>query len=275
MNKILLIPIIGLLLLFSLTLISAVPSVTSTFNHSFLDLNDTPASYVGMGLRYVRVAAGENGLTFSLSSPSGGGNGTTYSSGTPDTLQVNNDLNTISQNFDGNFNKNLALRMPIAGDVNVYKIVNKLIAGTNETISCTGSDSNGTCTIDPVASPNFTNLTLSGWVKTVDINSSGIGTFVKINVSDFNATTVHIDQNVTVDKNAVIHQNLQVDGNITSGQFISLNGGINHSCTAICSDLNGTPPGSIWICVKVFTAVEVGTTCADTVTNAKNCICKD
>lgn len=38
----------------------------------------------------------------------GGGGGGTYTSGTPATIQVDNDANQVSQNFDGNFNAGIA-----------------------------------------------------------------------------------------------------------------------------------------------------------------------
>lgn len=92
------------------------------------------------------------------------GGGRTYTSGTPATIQVKNDTNTILQNFDGNFYSRLNGLLPWA-DVNVadnivtdfnlqinQRVVNKVLAGTNVTVSCTGSDSNGFCTVNSTAS---------------------------------------------------------------------------------------------------------------------------
>lgn len=67
----------------------------SDLNASLSDLNQTQSCSAGQALQSV-------GNTTSCT-PVSVGTGRTYTSGTPATIQVNNDLNTISQNFDGNF----------------------------------------------------------------------------------------------------------------------------------------------------------------------------
>lgn len=53
--------------------------------------------------------------------PTSGGSGTTYTSGTPATIEVNNDTNTISQNFDGNFWIRASTLFPVP-DVNLLDL---------------------------------------------------------------------------------------------------------------------------------------------------------
>ncbi|MFW6275096.1 MAG: hypothetical protein ACOC2M_00520 [bacterium] len=66
--------------------------------------------------------------------PGGGtSSGGSYTSGTPESIQVDNDLNTISQNWDGNINYEFSLRVPwedenVANDItldNITQITNR------------------------------------------------------------------------------------------------------------------------------------------------------
>ena len=91
-----------------------------------------------------------NFVTNNYTTSGGGGSGTTYTSGTPATIQVNNDLNTISQNFDGNFASRFdanfwrmfALGEPYI-DGNALTVVNNLDLNNSLNYIKKGSDGNG------------------------------------------------------------------------------------------------------------------------------------
>lgn len=119
--------------------------------------------------------------------PTSSSGGTTYTSGTPATIEVNNDSNTISQNFDGNFWRMFALGEPYI-DGNALVVINSLdlnnslnyakktdgngsILGTTNQVSVTNGlsrlfgDQNVVLSlpqnIDTTATPTFSELTLT------------------------------------------------------------------------------------------------------------------
>lgn len=110
-----LIPVLGILLLF-LSTTGAVPSVgrTTDVNLSFVDLNDTPNSYVGQAGQSVKVNAGETGLEFYT--PSSGGSGTSCDANAD--CNITGRINTV---YDANFALNIKLDGNLyAKDENTY-----------------------------------------------------------------------------------------------------------------------------------------------------------
>lgn len=94
-------------------------------NKVMVSSNDTTAGYLnGKLVAGSNITLTENNdggnetLTIASTASGGGGTGRTYTSGTPATIQVNNDTNTISQNFDGNFNSRASNLFPI-NDANI------------------------------------------------------------------------------------------------------------------------------------------------------------
>lgn len=82
---------------------------SSDSNQVKVTANDTTPNYLfpkleaGTGISLlVQNPGGDENILISSTVPGGSG-GRTYTSGTPATIEVNNDNNTISQNFDGNF----------------------------------------------------------------------------------------------------------------------------------------------------------------------------
>lgn len=99
------------------------------------------------------------------------GSGKTYTSGTPSTIQVDNDNNTISQNFDGNFWRMFALGEPYI-DGNALAVVNAL--DLNNSLSYAKTDTN--CSFN-------LNCTITG---TIDTNNN----------ADFNGSIIRFRKNV-------------------------------------------------------------------------------
>lgn len=109
--------LIAILLLFLVTLPFLIANPPSGSGGSSSDSNQVAVSAADTTPNYLfpKLSAG-SGITLAIQNPGGnenilisatggGGSGTgrTYTSGTPATIQVDNDLNRISQNYDGNF----------------------------------------------------------------------------------------------------------------------------------------------------------------------------
>lgn len=184
-------------------------------NQVKVSANDTTPDYLFSKLQAgsnitltIQNAGGDENILISSTATGGSGTGRTYNSGTPATIQVNNDNNTISQNFDGNFASRFdanfwrmfALGEPYI-DGNALAIINALdlnnslsylkigqvdgngsILGTTNQVSVTnglsrlvGGDSNVVLSlpqnIDTSATPQFAGLTLSP-CSTFQIDSS-------------------------------------------------------------------------------------------------------
>lgn len=180
--------LLGLLFLISIPFISSSGNGGSDVNISGFDSNqvkvssnDTTAGYLnGKLVAGSNITLTENNdggnetLTISsTASGGGGGSGTTYTSGTPATIQVNNDSNTISQNFDGNFTTRINA-LDLNNSLNYLKTSsdgNGSILGTANQVSVTNGlsrlfrDSNVVLSlpqnIDSTATPTFSELTLS------------------------------------------------------------------------------------------------------------------
>jgi len=118
-------------------------SITNTgsdSNQVKVSSNDTTADFLfsklqagpNISLTIQNPGGNENILISSTGSGGGGGSGRTYTSGTPATIQVNNDTNTISQNFDGNFNAR----------INALDLNNSLAYAKTDTNCSTSPDCN-------------------------------------------------------------------------------------------------------------------------------------
>lgn len=165
---------------------------------SFLDLNDTPNTYVGQSGKVASVCNTEDGICFTDVNNTSGGSGTIYTSGTPATIQVNNDLNTISQNFDGNF----ASRF----DANFWRMF-----------------ALGEPYIDGNALAIVNSLDLNNSLNYVQINGDTMTG--KLNTPDINTSTIHVDNNATIDKNLLVKQDLNVQNQAGFDKNINLNTG--------------------------------------------------
>lgn len=110
----------------------------SDSNQVKVSANDTVADYLfsklqaGSGITLsIQNPGGDENILITATGAGGSGSGRTYTSGTPATIEVNNDSNTISQNFDGNFTSR----------INALDLNNSL---TYSKVNC---DNNVNCTI--------------------------------------------------------------------------------------------------------------------------------
>lgn len=113
----------GMFLLLLLTIPFYFQAPSSVASSAAVDTNKVAVSAADTtpGFLFPKLFAGSN-ITLSILNPganelvqisAASGTGKTYTSGTPATIQVNNDLNTISQNFDGNLWLRVAPLFPV------------------------------------------------------------------------------------------------------------------------------------------------------------------
>lgn len=171
MNKIIIVSVVFSLFLFSgcvwfdpPVLVQVAGSTIANANQVKVDSNDTTAAFL-----FSKLSAGTN-ITLAvqnsganekvlISAPSGA-SGRTYTSGTPGTIEVNNDTNTISQNFDGNF----------------FSRINGLDLNNSLSYSKVNCDNNSNCTftgkITTTRDANFNNIKFNGTLSGGDFNYS-------------------------------------------------------------------------------------------------------
>lgn len=211
--------------------------------------NDTTSGYLngklvaGSNITLTENNDGGNETLTIASTASAGGGGTIYTSGTPSTIQVNNDSNTISQNFDGNFYS----KFVSVFDSNFFY---RNIGDMNWIIFNTFVNPAGGI-VDANISNDLTIASTKNATFSLDLN---VGT--RLSAQDINGTRGHFDTNLTVDKNALIKQDLNiqnmvgVDKNInmnTSGACLKIKSTTGYTC--FCgNNIDGNGGIMIYVC---------------------------
>ena len=201
------------------------------FNQGILDHNNSFSCSAGEAIQTI-------GNTTVCIAVGGGGSGTNYTSGTPDTIQVDDDTNEISQNFEGNFMYWLNQMRPIDYDINVENkpyiptendIDNNATEiaiqyDTNAETACNDGEillGDGSCTI---YSPGGTGRTYtSGTPESIEVNN------------DTNQILVDFDGNF----NELLASNLPLDytANVTGKPYIPTESDIDNNSTQITNQI--------------------------------------